>query len=58
MTSDKPVLPQCVVERMEDLDDDALRTLAFADVPTRFAYLDELELDLKDQSSSGRDLEP
>jgi len=52
MTPDKPILPQRVVERMEHLDADELRVLTCAEVPPRFAYLDELELDRKVESSA------
>ena len=51
MTPDKPILPQRVVQRMEDLDADELRVLACAEVPARFAYLDELELEPKIEPS-------
>lgn len=33
-----------VVERMEDLDDEALKAIAAAEVPAQFAYLDEIDL--------------
>lgn len=33
-----------VAERMEDLDDEALKAIAAAEVPAQFAYLDEIDL--------------
>ena len=33
-----------VARRMEDLDDEALKSLAAAEVPAHFAYLDNIDL--------------
>ena len=33
-----------IVRRMEDLDEETLKALAAAEVPARFAYLDEIDL--------------
>lgn len=34
-----------VARRMEDLDDEALKAIAAAEVPAQFAYLDNISLD-------------
>ena len=34
----------CVARRMEDLDDDTLKTIAAAEVPAQYSYLDDLDV--------------